>query len=263
MQAHRICSRRAALLLSLVVIAVLCLAAEPKEPREDQASWPPQKHVLLYLPFDKNVKPTIAWADGTTLAEPKPPHAPTLVKGIRGMAAQFDGKDDYLQLPALGHVKLEQFTLEAWIKPARATRGCLFINMADTHKSGIRFEKFYSAISFHLGDGARQYRCASPEYLIKEGFWQHVAATYDGREMRVFLNGKQIAHLKGPASIGPSNTRIRVGAYVNPKHYIYKGLLDEIVLFDKAKTADEIFMDMAQCVRERPNRSRRVTRTQQ
>ena len=216
----------------------------------------------MYLPFDKGVKPIVAWAEGKTLAEPKPPHAPTLVKGVRGAAAQFDGKDDYLQLPALGNLDLKQFTLEAWIKPARGKRGCLFINMGDTDKSGIRFEKFYSAISFRLGDGARQYHCNSPEYLIEEGFWQHVAATYDGREMRVFLNGKQIAHLKGPPSVASSNTRIHVGAYVNPKHYIYKGLLDEMVLFDKAKTADEIFTDMARCLRESPNRSRKPAGTQ-
>ena len=235
-----------------VGVCVLSISAVPDSAREGDVSWPAKKNLLLHMSFDKGVKPMIAWAGEKPPAQPKAPHAPTFVKGIRGTAAQFDGKDDFMLLPALRNVKLKQFTLEAWIKAGRGKRGCLFVSMGDTGKSGIRFEKFYSAMGFRLGDGKKQYPCYSSEYLIETGFWQHVAATYDGRRMRIFLNGKQIASADGPTAIGSCNTPIRVGAYINPRHYVYGGLLDEMVLFDRAKTADEIFDDMARCLRGKP-----------
>ena len=142
-------------------------------------------------------------------------------------------------------------TVMAWIKPVGKRKTMEIVcHKGDVQKTGFRLRNFWSRLSFDMGTGEEQVRLRAPEWSIEHGFWQHVAATYDGRFMKIFLNGKEIARSEGPAAIAPCNVPLRIGAYVDPKHYVYKGLLDELILFDTARTEDEIFEDMARCLHQ-------------
>jgi hypothetical protein len=65
----------------------------------------------------------------------------------------------------------------------------------------------------------------------------HVAGTYDGNWMRLYLNGVEVgtAVETGPVHLVESN-----GVELSSNHETLHGLLDEVEIFNRALTADEI-----------------------
>ncbi len=63
--------------------------------------------------------------------------------------------------------------------------------------------------------------------------WHHVAVTYDGTTQRLYINGEQVNRraLSGQIDISPKN--IFVG-------YNYNGLIDELMLYNRALSASEV-----------------------
>jgi hypothetical protein len=70
-----------------------------------------------------------------------------------------------------------------------------------------------------------------------------VAASYDGQIMRLYINCAQVAEADVSGSILPKKGwPVFIGNYVGRKDaYPMDGALDEVKVFDRALTADEIF----------------------
>ncbi len=73
--------------------------------------------------------------------------------------------------------------------------------------------------------------------------WHHVAGTFDGRMMRLYINGREAAALKAEGILSVFPTPLVMGAYGNlPKNSIngLAGALDDIAIYDRAISAEEI-----------------------
>jgi hypothetical protein len=80
---------------------------------------------------------------------------------------------------------------------------------------------------------------------IKFDAWNHVAATYDGATMRVYLNGAEsnaLAAAGTPVTI--SSEPLRIGHMPDFNQWM-RGMLDEIKIFGRTLTPDEIARDFA------------------
>ena len=75
------------------------------------------------------------------------------------------------------------------------------------------------------------------------GTWTHLAVTYDGATLRLYVNGAQVA------------TRARTGNMVTPPNPLqiggdsiygqfFTGLIDEVRIYNQARTATDIQTDM-------------------
>jgi hypothetical protein len=75
-------------------------------------------------------------------------------------------------------------------------------------------------------------------YKVRE--WQHVVCQKEGDVMRVFLNGKQCSQAKDPKSLAPD--LIAVIGQISDARFerSFYGQLDELAIYDRALTADEI-----------------------
>ena len=77
--------------------------------------------------------------------------------------------------------------------------------------------------------------------------WTHVAMTYDGTALRLFVNGTQVATEAAAGSIATSTGALRIGGNgISPEWYA--GLVDEVRLYNRALTATEIQADMNRSV---------------
>jgi len=78
---------------------------------------------------------------------------------------------------------------------------------------------------------------------LKAGEWMHVAATYDGANIKTWINGKVAATATDPQKrdLNPSNKSLSIGVRGDTKdvHWM-QGVLDEIAIFDEALTEKEI-----------------------
>ena len=82
-----------------------------------------------------------------------------------------------------------------------------------------------------------------PEAADLEKTWYHIAAVADGTEVRVYTNGKETG--KGPqrGEFQASDLPLTIGHDLRPilAHHAYvNGIMDEVVVADKALTAAEI-----------------------
>ncbi|MDE0018789.1 MAG: LamG domain-containing protein [Candidatus Poribacteria bacterium] len=109
---------------------------------------------------------------------------------------------------------------------------------------GTRWKAFSFALSSEDaddGDGLLTYLNSGNSYDVNE--WHHVVGTYDGKEMKIYVDGK----LEGTSGVqsGPINYPDRVffsmGAYKDDNEdFVLKGMLDEVRLYDRALSEKEV-----------------------
>jgi hypothetical protein len=113
---------------------------------------------------------------------------------------------------------LRALTLECWVRPWRIARRSGLLTQLDVPGAcglGL-FLEAGGAVSFYLGDGARfreDILHATAAGAVRPRRWHHVAATWDGKEKAVWIDGKEAGRwaFSGPAAAGPSP--LRLGAF--------------------------------------------------
>lgn len=76
--------------------------------------------------------------------------------------------------------------------------------------------------------------------LLPLGRWVHLAGTFDGNAMRIYIDGEECGSLDRP---GPANTNdfeVYLGSYAENHKAHFTGLLDEVKLYNRALSADEL-----------------------
>jgi hypothetical protein len=71
--------------------------------------------------------------------------------------------------------------------------------------------------------------------VLQDGFWHHVAGTYDGSFMRLYLDGTEVGCYENSANVMLGN-----GVIFNFDDENLHGLLDEISVYSRALSAEEI-----------------------
>ncbi|MDA0586749.1 MAG: PQQ-binding-like beta-propeller repeat protein [Planctomycetota bacterium] len=106
---------------------------------------------------------------------------------------------------------------------------------------GFRDSKFSFALAGAEGNGRLTYLTAKDDFQLRH--WHHVAATYDGTTMSLFVDGKLSAAStaqKGDIHYPPS-AFYEIGAYHdNDENHRLTGALHEVRVYDDVLTAEEI-----------------------
>ncbi len=72
------------------------------------------------------------------------------------------------------------------------------------------------------------------------GVWMHLAATYDGSLVRLYMDGLEVGEAPFTANIGAGNTGFYLGLYAQP----FQGLLDEVRLWNIPRSQADIITSM-------------------
>ena len=177
--------------------------------------------------------------------------SPTWAAGIGGSyAIDFNGTSQYALVPDDPSLDIaDQITILAWIRPEqyatqdllkKATNGAVNgyeLSLATTKSDASSQRAFFRINQASTGD---TYRInASTMYPI-DGTWMHVAATFDGSTMRLYINGVEEAHSVGPVPpIELNNVPLSIGAQSTPSRY-YKGWMDDTRVYHRALSPEEI-----------------------
>jgi hypothetical protein len=151
--------------------------------------------------------------------------------GKFGRALVFSGDDTYVAVP-FRDFNLAEMTLQAWIKPADHQNGDAQI-LSQGGGFGLAvpsnlFMKYY----FWDRDAVMAYRF-EPER------WYHLVATYDGRERVFYVNGVRI----GTFASGPLRScreELHIGALFNHRGAFFRGSIDDMRIYDRALSGDEV-----------------------
>ena len=160
---------------------------------------------------------------------------PSWVDGRFGTALEFTGSD-YVELQEsamnLPFGGVEPFTITAWVK---------------NQGGGTIVGKFNGGVvgayilSVGGGGGITFHREVAPWGLagsqsLPTGQFGHVAATYDGSEMRIYVDGELDTKEERPGQNTDMATPVLIGARFtsgNPSEF-FRGVLDEVALFNVA-----------------------------
>ena len=73
--------------------------------------------------------------------------------------------------------------------------------------------------------------------------WTHVAGTYDGAQLRLYLNGSQVASQARTGSLQVTGSPLRIGGNTYSTEF-FPGRIDEVRVYNRALSQSEIQTDM-------------------
>jgi hypothetical protein len=165
--------------------------------------------------------------------------------GRYGGALAFDGVDDWVTvadddgLDVTGAV-----TIEAWVKPRVLGASWRTVVLKEQPRHMVYALYAHSASrgpSGHVYSSGDRYARAST--LLPASSWTHLAVTYDGSMVRLYRNGSQIAARTSAGQIAVSGGALRIGGNAVWGEW-FNGVIDEVRLYSRALTGDEIRSDM-------------------
>jgi hypothetical protein len=140
-------------------------------------------------------------------------------------------------------------TLEAWVYPtalsggaANGWRTVIFKEAGTTTSYDLYANRDTNEPASCLSICGTDQGVVGPSQLPLDT-WTHLAATYDGAQQRLFINGTQVAQRaqSGPALI--SSGALRIGGNSVWGEY-FQGRIDEVRIYNHALTAAQIQEDM-------------------
>jgi VCBS repeat-containing protein len=175
--------------------------------------------------------------------------ADSFVIGQIGQALSLDGSTQYATVPDHASLDLTTgMTLAAWIRPGvagtqdlikKATNGAVNgyeLTLAQPASSSGPQRVFARINQVTSGD---TFRVNSTQMYPTDGTWWHVAATYDGSTIRLYINGQLDASVAAPGPIATNNLPVSIGAESSGARK-YTGLIDDARIYNTALSASEI-----------------------
>ncbi len=138
------------------------------------------------------------------------------------------------------------FTVETWIYPTRSKSTTPVVLMGSgsldsTASPTLRIEA-QSKLCFGFGDGTDWHEVKSKNILTPNE-WNHLAVSFDGRACRFYLNGRLRDKSEALNGTMPASTPV---SYFGGTDNAFNGVLDEIRLWKRGRSASELRADMHQ-----------------
>jgi hypothetical protein len=164
--------------------------------------------------------------------------------GKFGSALAFNGISNWVTINDAAKLDLTTgMTLEAWVKPT-ALADWRTVLMKES-SNGLAYALYASDSSSHPSGWIRRSSDVSAiaASALPLNTWSHLAATYDGVSLRLFLNGTQVATRAVSGAVSVSASPLRIGGNSVWSEY-FAGLIDEVRIYNRALAAAEIQTDM-------------------
>ncbi|MDD5750130.1 MAG: LamG domain-containing protein [Candidatus Pacebacteria bacterium] len=162
-----------------------------------------------------------------------------------GRAGYFDGTDDGVDFGTTNTFNFtsQNFTVEMWVNPAAIVSSSMLFCRGSYQADGYYLYQSAGKLYFNtFQSGAKQESAANSALTI--GVWTHVAVVRNGSSVVIYLDGKDKTTTRGSHLDPVTSTRnFRVGMHSNGTSYPFSGLFDDVKVYNKARTAEQIMRD--------------------
>ena len=165
-----------------------------------------------------------------------------------GTALNFDGTNDYVDCGNASSLNITgAITIEAWINAdtwnANSWGGTI-VGKDNTSSSGFDLRCGNGGmLSFVVGVGGAWHEVLSGA-VMSSGRWNYVAGVYDGSTLSIYVNGVLAGQQSLSGSIGVSALSLFIGNSPGFPTRVFDGKIDEVRLFNVARTQAQIQSDM-------------------
>lgn len=98
-------------------------------------------------------------------------------------------------------------------------------------------------ISFNLGNGTVWDELLTSSLTLSLNTWQHIAATYDGATMKIYLNGNLVASKSSTISFANAGPNLIIGNWGPSTDRGFPGIIDEVRIWNIVRTQAQINAD--------------------
>jgi hypothetical protein len=199
----------------------------------------PPANLISWWPGDGNANDIQNGNNGTLQG------GATFAPGKIEQAFSFSSTSDDVLVPHSDNQNTgAQISVDAWVLVPNSFSGTTTLHIVNKQtpnvNDGYRLEIVNAgqpnALNFEIitGDGLFFIQVQD---VITPGVWQHLAGTYDGLTLRIYVNGVEVGNSPASGSILPVTGDLMIGLETGQST---PWLLDEVDLFDRALSQSEI-----------------------
>lgn len=183
-------------------------------------------------------------------------------RGGKNWSLHFDGVDDLVEVSDSQILQFKnKLTIEAWVKADKNQHQggwlgwsnprivCKYLHPSSGYTLNIQVDVpqgVNGSALFEFRDGASGWHSVYGSQNLLDNKWHHVASTYDGVTMKVYIDGILQGQNATNAVIKNNSAPLRFGQTANypGEDQIFHGNIDEIRLWAYARSQSQLYANM-------------------
>ena len=160
-------------------------------------------------------------------------HGASWIEQGGGFALDLDGLDDFIRSE---HDQITgPVSVETWIKPMGKSQGEAQLVGNSMSAYTLTYYCHADLVYWYIGDGSNNLRGT-----VEMHRWNHVVGTFDGSHMTLWINGRKIGSKQSKFKTYQPSRLMQIGTEGRPDLPRYKGSVDNIRVYRRAMSGDEI-----------------------
>jgi len=214
----------------------------------------PQAGLVLHYPMETLSQGTVTDASASSLhgRAVSAGSAVRLAPGLRGygQALQLSGSQhQYVDVPRSAVLDVDRYTLSAWVRYTGVENDQTLGRWEVLEKAGAYWMNVRT--NGRLRVGGFYGGCSNPNWqyfdstsALPVGSWRHVASTYDGTWLRIYIDGRAAGSKRVTGRTCVSGEPLAVGAKNNPTKGLleafWDGRIDDARIYNRALSLAEV-----------------------
>jgi len=212
---------------------------------------PPPSGLVGWWPGEGNANDSVGTNNGTLVG------GATFANGKVGLGFRLDGTNGYVQIPDSDALKPANVTIEAWVwLDPNVNTGPSGESIIFKRNSWTFLFEGYSLLKQSIDNGNGTYTdrfqsvvtrsgnqvVINSTTVVQRGVWYHVAATYDGNKLTLYVNGVAEASAVAGFALDYGTRPVFIGTTGEPAPYtsMFAGIIDEPSVYNRALSTNEI-----------------------
>jgi hypothetical protein len=164
--------------------------------------------------------------------------------GHSGGALSFNGTTARVMVPDMAALHFVQdMTMEAWVNPSATVTDDWQAVIYKGHDAYLLGTNAKTGLPIGGGIMGTTAVLASGVAVLPLNTWTHLATTYDGAAVRLYVNGTEVSSRPATGPLRESTTPLEIGGSMADGG-TFAGLIDDIRLYATALTSAQIQTDM-------------------
>lgn len=184
---------------------------------------------------------------------------PVFIDGLFGKAVSLSGEHKLRVSEKLDSSKFDRITLSVWVRPTSFDRyNEIFRKENGDNRILFSFQEHATVLSLGLNiNGNIECDAVMKPEQVLDGSWHHCAATFDGKMMRVYLDGKEIGSAQRQGLIKAEGSAAGYIGSMSGRE-CFQGAIDDLRIYTEGLTAAEI-----ECIYQEGNKALEKQRAKQ
>ena len=160
--------------------------------------------------------------------------------GVSGGALEFTGAGDHIVIPEESRFDFtDRMTVTAWIRVTAFEKNWQAIVTKGDTSWRVARDRDRDCVQFAFNSVPRE-QLLKGALRVEDGQWHHVAGVYDGARMYLYVDGALDVSAPATTTIPQNDHPVVIGENAQAKGRFWKGLIDEVRVYDRALSASEI-----------------------